>query len=186
MLIHKGTQTIETQRLLLRRFKPGDAEYMFKNWASDSEVFKFFSRNPHSEIGQTEKIVSEWIDAYSDDSCYNWAIELAEIGEIIGQISLVDLSEKYCLCEVAFTLGRHFWGKGMSTEALKAVINYMFNEIGINRVQGMHNTKNIGSGRVMQKSGMKLEGIMRQADINKNGEFGDLAVYGIVKSDLVI
>lgn len=185
MLTHKGTQPIETERLLLRRFKPSDAEYMFKNWASDSEIFKFFTRSPHSELSQTEQIVNEWVNGYSEDNCYNWAIELKEIGEIIGQISLVDLSEKYSSCEVACTVGRRFWNNGISTEATKAVINYLFKEIGMNRIEGRHNTLNLASGGAMQKSGMKFEGIMRQADINKNGDFCDLALYSILKSDLI-
>jgi ribosomal-protein-alanine N-acetyltransferase len=186
MLMHKGTQSIETERLLLRRFKLSDAEYMFKNWANDSEVFRFFRRNPHSDLSQTEQIVMEWVNAYTNDNSYNWAIELKEIGEIIGQISLVDLNEKYYSCEVAFTVGRSFWRKGNSTEGLKAVISYLFKEITMNRIEGRHNTLNFASGRVMQKSGMEFEGIMRQTDINKNGEFCDLAVYSILKSDLIV
>lgn len=73
------------------------------------------------------------------------------------------------------------------TEALMAVINYLFKEIGMNRIEGRHNILNPASGRVMQKSGMTLEGILRQAKINKkNGEFYDLAVYSILKSDLKV
>lgn len=185
MLTNKGTQSIVTERLLLRRFKQSDAEYMFKNWANDSEVFRFFRRNPHCDLSQTEQIIMEWVNAYTKDNYYNWAIELKEIGEIIGQISLVDLNEKYFSCEVAFTVGRAFWGKGISTEALKSVISYLFKEIDMNRIEGRHNTLNLASGRVMQKSGMKFEGIMREMDINKNGEFCDLAVYSILKSDLI-
>lgn len=186
MLTHKGTQSIETERLLLRKFKQSDAEYMFKNWAKDSEVFRFFRRNPHCDLSQTEQIVMEWVNAYTKDNSYNWAIELKEIGEIIGQISLVDLNEKYFSCEVGFSLGKPFWQKGISTEALKAVISYLFKEIAMNRIEGRHNTLNFASGRVMQKSGMKFEGIMREMDINKNGEFCDLAVYSILKSDLIV
>ena len=186
MLSHKGTQPIKTERLLLRRFKQSDAEYMFNNWANDSEVFRFFRRNPHSDLSQTEQIIREWVNEYTKVNSYNWAIELKDIGEIIGQISLVDLNEKYFSCEDAYTLGRSFWRKGISTEALDSVISYLFNEIGMNRIEGRHNTLNFVSGRVMQKSGMKFEGIMRQGDINKNGEFCDLAVYSILKSDLIV
>lgn len=71
------------------------------------------------------------------------------------------------------------------TEALKAVINYLFEEVGMNRIEARHNTLNPASGRVMQKSGMKFEGIMRQIKVNKYGEFYDLAVYSILKSDLI-
>lgn len=96
----------------------------------------------------------------------------------------MDLNEKYLSCEVAFTIGRSFWNKGLTTEGLKAIINYLFNEVGMNRIEARHNTLNIASGVVMQKVGMKFEGILRQVEINKHGEFYDLAVYSILKSDL--
>lgn len=157
MLIHKGTQPIETERLMLRRFKPSDSEYMFKNWASDSEVSKFLSWNPHRDLNETEQIIDNWINDYVKNDSYNWVIELKEIGEIIGQICVVHLNEKYYSCEIGYNVGRLFWGKGIMTEALKAVISYMFSEIGMNRIEARHNTLNPASGRVMQKSGMVNE-----------------------------
>lgn len=184
MLTHKGTQLIETERLLLRKFKPSDVEFMFKNWASDEEVFRFFTRHPHKDISQTEEIVKEWVNSYSQEDIYNWAIELKDKGEIIGQISIVHQSEKYSLCEVGLTVGRAFWGRGVGTEALKEVISFMINDIGFNRVEGKHNIMNLVSGKVLQKSGMIFEGTMRQADVNKEREFSDLQVYSILKSDL--
>jgi [ribosomal protein S5]-alanine N-acetyltransferase len=183
MLVHKGTQLIETERLVLRRFKQSDAEYMFKNWATDSEVSKFLSWNTHKDLNETRQIVDSWLNEYDKDSCYNWAIELKDFGEIIGQISLVGLYEKYCSCEVGYKIGRLFWGRGIMTEALKAVINYLFSEIGMNRIEAKHNTLNLTSGRVMQKSGMKHEGILRQAEVDKKGHFCNLAVYSILKSE---
>ncbi|MEW8994357.1 GNAT family N-acetyltransferase [Clostridium sp.] len=155
MLTHKGTRQIETGRLILRRFILSDSEFMFKNWATDSEVFRFFSRNPHSNFSETERVVKEWSNAYVYNNCYNWSIELKEIGEVIGQISIMTLNEKYYSCDVAYNIGKSFWGKGITVEALKAVTNYTFKEVGINRIEGKHNTLNTASGRVMQKSGMK-------------------------------
>jgi ribosomal-protein-alanine N-acetyltransferase len=95
----------------------------------------------------------------------------------------VDLNEKYCSCEVGYNISRLFWGKGIMTEALKAVISYLFIGIGMNRIEARHNTLNSASGSVMQKSGMKHEGILRQIKVDKNGHFYDLAVYSILKSD---
>ena len=184
-LRNKGTRLLETDRLILRRFKPGDAEDMFKNWAADSEVCKFSSWNPHKDVRETEKIVGDWINAYTNDNCYNWAIELKGVGEIIGQISVMNIDERHRSCSIGYNVSRFYWGKGIMTEALKAVITYLFKEIGINRIEGRHNTANPASGMVMQKAGMKLEGVMRQAKIDKNGEFYDLAVYSILKSDLI-
>ncbi|GAA0774365.1 hypothetical protein GCM10008908_24090 [Clostridium subterminale] len=139
----------------MRRFILSDSEFMFKNWATDSEVFRFFSRNPHSNFSEIERVVKEWSNAYVYNNCYNWSIELKEIGEVIGQISIVTLNEKYYSCDVAYNIGKSFWGKGITVEALKAVTNYMFKEVGINRIEGKHNTLNTSSGIVMQKSRMK-------------------------------
>ena len=181
MLMHTGTQQLETERLILRRFRPSDAEYMFKNWATDREVSKFLSWNPHKDLNETKQIVDSWFNDYVKNNCYNWAIELKDYREIIGQISVVGLKEKYCSCEIGYSLGRLFWGKGMMTEALKAVISYLFSEIGMNRIEAKHNTLNPASGRVMQKSRMKHEGILRQVQVDKNGHYYDLAVYSILK-----
>jgi len=183
MLIHKGTHQIETERLILRRFKPSDAEYMFRNWATDSEVSKFLSWNPHKNLNETNQIVDIWINDYAKKNRYNWAIELKGFHEIIGQISLVGLNEKYYSCEIGYSVGRFFWGKGIMTEALKAVISYLFSDIGMNRIEAKYNTLNPASGRVMQKAGMVHEGILRQVQIDKYGDFYDLAVYSILKSE---
>ncbi|GFZ29858.1 N-acetyltransferase [Clostridium zeae] len=183
MLTHKGTQSLEAERLLLRRFKTSDAECMFKNWATDSEVCKFLSWNPHKDLSETKQIVESWVNEYSNDY-YNWAIELKSTSEIIGQISLMNLDEKYLSCTTGYNIGRLFWGKGYMTEALNVVIDYLFKEIGMNRIEARYNTINIASGIVMQKAGMKFEGILRQAKVNKYGQFYDLAIYSILRSDL--
>ena len=108
---------------------------------------------------------------------------MKDFGEIIGQICVVGLNEKYSSCEVGYNVGRLFWGKGIMTEALKVVISYLFSDIGMNRIEAKHNTLNLASGRVMQKSGMKHEGILRQVQVDKNGHFKDLAIYSILKSE---
>lgn len=185
-MIDKGTQQIETQRLILRRFKPSDAKYMYKNWATDSEVCKFLSWNPHKDLSETDHIIEGWIKDYENAHKYNWVIELKDISEVIGQISIMHINEKYCSCSVGYNISRSFWGNGIMTEALKAVINYLIKEIGMNRIEARHNTLNPASGRVMQKAGMKFEGIMRQVQVNKYGQFYDLAVYSILKSDSLI
>ncbi|WP_160676327.1 GNAT family N-acetyltransferase [Clostridium sp. C8-1-8] len=183
MLIHKGTEQIETERLILRRFEMKDAEDMFRNWAADEEVCKFLSWNPHSNISETEQIVESWINSY-EANYYNWAIELKELGQVIGQLSLVGINEKYSSCMPGYNIGRSFWGKGFMTEALRAVIIYMLKDIGMNRIEARHNTLNIASGMVMKKAGMKFEGILRQVKVDKHGNFYDLAVYSTLKSDL--
>lgn len=185
MLLHKGTKAINTNRLLLRRFQIDDAYDMFKNWANDSEVSKFLSWKPHSSVEVTKKIIEGWVNEYINPNVYDWVIELKEIGEVIGSISIVNLDEKNYSCEIGYCMSRMYWNKGIMSEALKSVIDYLFSYIGFNRIVARHDTNNIASGKVMLKSGMKYEGTLRQVQI-RGEEFYDLAVYAILKNDWLI
>ena len=66
-----GTQTIETQRLILRRFRIEDADDMFNNWASDPEVTRFLTWPPHPEVEVTRRLLAEWISDYEDGGYFN-------------------------------------------------------------------------------------------------------------------
>ena len=94
MLAHKGTQTIETQRLLLRRAIYADAEPMFRNWASDPEVTKFLTWPTHSSIAVCEMVIGSWLQEYEKENYYQWMIELKEIGQPIGSISVVRQNDR--------------------------------------------------------------------------------------------
>ena len=179
---HCGIKTIETDRLILRRFKNEDSKNMFKNWASDPEVTKYLTWPAHSDIGITEFILSDWINSYEKEDFYNWAIELKEIGEVIGNISSVGNNDTIMKVHIGYCIGKEWWNKGIMSEALKAVIDYFFTEVEVNRVESRHDVNNPGSGKVMQKCGMIYEGTLRQADKNNLG-ICDTAYYGILKSD---
>ncbi|MBQ9765620.1 MAG: GNAT family N-acetyltransferase [Lachnospiraceae bacterium] len=166
---NKGTQRIETDRLILRQFRIEDAEPMYKNWASDPEVTKFLTWPPHKDVDLTRSLIEDWISRYAEPSYYHWIIELKGIGEVIGTISAVKLNEKIEAADVGYCMGKAWWGKGIMPEALRAVIAYFFEEVGLNRVAACHDVNNPKSGRVMQKAGMKQEGILRAAGRNNQG-----------------
>ena len=177
-----GTQKIETPRLILRRFRMEDAEDMFRNWAFDPEVTKYLTWPPHANISVTRKVLESWISSYEDGGCFNWAIEWKETGRAIGSITVVHLTEEIGAAEIGYCLGRAYWGRGIMPEALTAVENYLFDEAGLNRITAGHDVNNPKSGRVMEKAGMKREGILRQAGKNSQG-LCDMAVYAILKND---
>lgn len=178
-----GSKTIETERLILRRFKMEDAEAMYKNWASDKEVTKFLTWSPHSSVEVTKSILKDWVDNYKEDDFYQWAIILKENGdEPIGSISVVGKNEKVNMVHIGYCIGRKWWNTGVTSEALKALINYFFKEVGVNRIEAMHDPNNPNSGKVMMKCGMKYEGTMRQAGISNQG-ICDYSMYGILAKE---
>lgn len=182
MLTHKGTQTIETPRLILRQAVMEDAVPMFNNWASDPEVTKFLTWPTYQKVDTAHSILEMWINAYEKANFYQWMIELKEIHEPIGSISVVHLRDDIAQAEIGYCIGQRWWHKGIMTEALEAVINYLFAEAGMNRIEAKHDPNNPHSGGVMKKCGMKYEGTSRASDRNNQG-ICDTAHYAILRSE---
>ena len=164
-----GTKTIETKRLILRRFTVEDAQDMYDNWASDPEVTKFLTWPAHTSVDVTRFLLTDWVKRYEDGGYFNWVMEYKETGKAIGNISVVKLNEKTDSADMGYCMSRAYWGMGLMPEALKAVMDYLFDEVGLNRVAACHDVNNPKSGRVMEKAGMKQEGILRAAGRNNLG-----------------
>ena len=108
---HCGTQTIETERLILRQFKSEDADAMFKNWANDEEVTKYLTWSPHGTVDVTKEILKQWVDSYKDEKYYQWAIVLKEIDEPIGSISAVGMKESINMIHIGYCIGKKYRGR---------------------------------------------------------------------------
>lgn len=180
---HKGTKRIETENLILRKFEIQDAEAIYKNWGSDSEVTKFLTWGPMKDVAISKTVVKSWVEEYDKENFYQWAIVLKENGEDpIGTISTVRQDEGIGMVHIGYCIGRNWWNRGITSEALDAIIKYFMKEVKVNRVESRHDPLNPGSGKVMIKCGMKYEGTMRKADINNQG-ICDCAYYALLSED---
>ncbi|NLL73904.1 MAG: GNAT family N-acetyltransferase [Clostridiales bacterium] len=177
MINHIGTNSIETIRLILRRFKEEDTYDMHKNWASDKESLKFLSWGPYSDMGVTKGRIGTWIRQYDDKKVYNWAIYLKSIKEVIGQISVEISSDKEKSCEIGYCIGKEFWGREIVLEALRAVMHYLSSEVGYEKIIARHDVQNTASGRVMQKAGMKFQKRLLNVGHRRDGSLYDVDVY---------
>jgi ribosomal-protein-alanine N-acetyltransferase len=174
---HKGTQTIETMRLILRRFQLKDAKDMFDNWASDPLVCRYLSWGPHRELEDSRKRIVNWINNYGNENFYLWAIELKSDHTLIGSISLEISNEIDQSCEVGYCIGKSYWNRGIMTEALRAVMHYLFFEVGYIRIQAKHDVLNTASGKVMQKAGMHFAKTEYHVGTRRDGSRYDCDVY---------
>ena len=179
---HLGTIKLVTDRLILRRFTMDDAMNMYRNWASDPEVTKFLTWKTYESPETADTILKIWVENYEQPDFYQWAIELKEIGQPVGSISVVRLNNKVESAEIGYCIGRKWWKQGITSEALERVMRFLFDEVGVSRVEARHDVNNPNSGKVMQKCGMTLEGIHRQADMNNQG-LCDEACYAILKNE---
>lgn len=179
---HKGTVKIETERLVLRKFVMEDADSMFRNWHSDEKVTEFLRWKPVKTVQETESVLNQWILSYEDKSFYLWAIELKEINEPIGSISVVGKDETVNKIHIGYALSKKWWNHGITTEAFKAVIPFFFLEVGANRIESSHDPNNPKSGKVMAKCGLQYEGTLRENDWSNKG-IVDAMVYGLLRNE---
>lgn len=180
---HCGTQRLETERLILRRYVSEDAAAMYKNWASDPEVTKFLTWPTHSNQEISQMVIDVWINQYSNEDYYHWAIVFKDNGdEPIGDIAVVDMKEDISLVHIGYCISRTWWHKGITSEALKAVMDFLFDTVDVNRIESRHDPRNTNSGKVMKKCGMQYEGTLRSADRNNQG-ICDACYYALLKSE---
>lgn len=182
-MTHQGTKMLETDRLILRRFTPEDTRAAFENWESSSEVTKYLVWQPYADMEGVRGSLERWIAQYTRPDFYQWAIERKdEDCGPIGTISVVDHDDRAERASIGYCIGTRWWGRGIMTEALKRVIDFLFDEVGLQRVDSWHDPHNLASGAVMRKAGMHYEATLRRYDWNNQG-ICDACIYAIFKDE---
>jgi ribosomal-protein-alanine N-acetyltransferase len=173
---------LETPRLLLRPFAPGDAPTV-ERLAGDPLVADTTLSIPHP---YPPGGAVEWIGSHTEDWRDGRRLTLAvtRAGELLGAVALA-IHAQHARGELGYWIGRAFWGQGYATEAAGAVVRFGFAQLGMNRIQAHHFTRNPASGRVMQKLGLQLEGIHRQAFRRPGRGFEDVAAYAVLREEWV-
>lgn len=179
-----GTVTLTTPRLTLRRFTLDDAPAMYTSWTSDPKVTTYLSWSPHLSVQHTRALLAGWIAEYADPTVYRWGIEVASSGDLIGSIDARNADPAIDLKEIGYCLGSRWWGRGYMTEALRSVITFLLDRVGVNRVEAAHDPRNPASGRVMAKAGMRYEGTLRAAHRNNQG-LGDSMIWSTLRGELL-
>ena len=179
MLTHKGTITLRTPRLTLRRFTLDDAQGVFEAYTSDANVGKSLDLDSHTSIDETKEMLKEWTSGYDSATKYHWVIVYRDV--VVGEINLFDVADREERCELGYTLGSKWWNQGIATEAVAEIIRYAFEEVHFNKICAQHNTENVASGKVMQKNHMKQEGLFRAHKVKRDGTKYDTACYAILR-----
>lgn len=156
MLTHNGTKTIETERLILRRFEYTDDTAMLKYWIADEKIQSMYSEPVYSTKEEVKELLDIYIGSYEKDDYYRWAIIEKDCGECIGQIAYWLVDSKNHFAEIEYCIGKSFWGKGYAGEALQAVIDFTFSHTDFVKLEAYHRAENIKSGRVLEKSAMYI------------------------------
>ena len=158
-----------------------DAEDMFE-YASDPEVSKYTGWYAHNALEDSKLFLNYVTNSYRNNQVSSWGVVHKVDKKFIGTAGFINWNVEHARAEIGYALARKYWGKGYMTEVVHAIIYFGFSRIMLNRIEARCEIKNIASARVMEKVGMKYEGILRQHMFMK-GKYRDLKIYSITKDE---
>ena len=147
-----GTVELWTERMVLRRYRPEDADSLYRYLGTDPMMSAYSGWNPYATPEMAQETVRGFIDSYDDEHVYSWIMDID--GVIVGTIGAYDHNDDQI--EVGFSVVKYWQGRGLATEALKKVLEYLTENEGIPCVTAWCAADNIGSQRVLERAGMKL------------------------------
>lgn len=180
--IFKNFTTLETPRLILRKVQPQDKQDIF-TITSDRSVVRYTSTLEFTKsMEDVELLINIMTERYDKDLPTRWVIFHKEDKKVIGICGFYDYVPMYARAELGYALSRSYWGKGVGTEAAQAVVDFGFKNMNLNRIEATCDPENRPSSHILEKIGMKYEGILRQ-HIFKDGKYCDRKMYAMLRSD---
>ena len=175
----KDLPTLETERLILRKMVLNDAEAVFA-YASNSKVSRYTLWETHRSIEDSRAFLEFATQKYENGGEPDWGIVYRGNGCLVGACGLVNWEAEHARAEVGFVLSREYWGRGLRSEAVRAILRVGFERMNLNRIEARCIAENAASARVMEKAGMVYEGTLRQREYIK-GAYRDIKLYAILK-----
>jgi RimJ/RimL family protein N-acetyltransferase len=173
--------SLDSQRLRLRAFDVADAADV-RRLAGDRAIADTTLNVPHPyEPGMAEEWIESHEGLFTERKAVICAITLRHSGELIGAIGLT-LHPESRRAELGYWVGRAFWRNGYATEAACALMRWAFETLDVDRIYATHLTRNPASGRVMEKLGMRREGVLRR-HVRKWDQGEDIAIWGVLREE---
>lgn len=177
----KERPKIETERLLLRPFELSDGPRV-RELAGDKAIADTTLNIPHPyEDGIAEEWISTHQSKFEAGELVNCAIVVKSEQKLIGAMGLA-IDTRFNRAEIGYWVAKEYWNQGYCTEAAEAMLEYGFHKLDLHKITGTHITRNPASGTVMEKIGMRKEGILREHVI-KWDKHEDVVKYGILRKE---
>jgi RimJ/RimL family protein N-acetyltransferase len=175
--------TLRTPRLVLGEFTPGDGADV-QRLAGAREIADTTLAIPHPyELSHAVAWIEQQQQEAPGGPTFTFAVRLSSTGTLIGSVGLREIDLEHRQAELGFWIGRDWWGQGYAREAARAVVQFGFEALDLNRICAHHMARNPASGHVLVALGMQCEGVLRQR-VRKWGKYEDVVLYAILRSDL--
>ncbi len=175
------TPTLHTDRLQVRPFDDADADALYA-MHSNAHVMRYWDAPPWTERNRAQQFIEKCRRMANDGTGVRPAVDRLDDGGFIGWCSLTGWNPDYRSAELGYCFTEAAWGHGYATEAARAVLQWAYDTLDLNRVEARADTRNIASARVLEKLGFVREGTLRQ-DCIVDGDVSDSWVYGLIRSD---
>jgi RimJ/RimL family protein N-acetyltransferase len=173
--------SLSTNRLFLRQIQPQDAEDLFKTF-SDEEAMQFYGHEPHRSVDETHALIEQIQARYARREAIRWGITLKGEGRVIGSCGFHQFDTGFHRAETGYELHRTFWGQGVMTEAVSAILTYGFIELELHRVEAVIDIANERSKGLLLKLGFTYEGNLRQR-YSFRDRFEDEHYFGLLRDE---
>jgi ribosomal-protein-alanine N-acetyltransferase len=180
-LIFESFPKLNTQRLLLRQITQEDDQSLLEV-LSDEDTCKYLTHNAVNDIESIKRMIAGMQSFFDEKQRIRWGIAQKTDNTIVGHCGFFDIDKFNCSAEISYCLKSGSWGQGIMTEALDAMLKFGFEDYGFNRIVAKVMKGNAGSIKVLQKLGFVEEGILRES-LYKNGQYHDLIVFSVLKSE---
>jgi len=173
-----------TKRLILRPPTLKDAADIAAN-ANHIDVSRYLAFVPYPYSVKDARAFIRLCRKKAKKNPYNFGITLKPIGKVIGMIGLRGLDRFGKKAEVGCWLGKKYWGQGIGTEAMKAIMEFAFRKLKLVRLEAEVFVENKPSACLVKKAGFQKEGLKRKGTRAKStGKWHDTYVFGLLKSDV--
>ncbi|MBQ1502460.1 MAG: GNAT family N-acetyltransferase [Clostridia bacterium] len=179
--VFRDPPTLETRRLTLRKLKKSDWPDVF-DYARDPEVTKYLTWSSYNDERDAVKFLAYVLPRYKSGDYCDWAVVERATGRMIGTCGFTSFNFEANSAEVGYVLNRKRWGEEIAPEALRAVLRFGFTYLDLHRIEAHYIVGNEKSLRVMQKVGMKYEGILRDFMYVK-GDYVSVGVAAILANE---
>lgn len=179
--IYADLPILETDRLILRKLSMEDAENIY-SYGSNEEVSKYVTWDTHRTVADTKEYIEYVLRQYENGQIAPWGIEYKLNKQLIGTIDFVWWKPRHKSAEIGYVLHQDYWGKGITTEAARALLAFGFKNMELIRIQARCLVENIGSRCVMEKIGMSYEGTLRK-ELYIKGKHWDINMFSILKEE---
>jgi ribosomal-protein-alanine N-acetyltransferase len=169
------------ERVLLRELSASDAKDVFA-FSSDPEVQRYNAK-PHENLRETLAAIAEDRRSYERKQLIMWGVQLRDSGRVIGSVCIFDWNPYHRVANLGYAFAKDCWGRGLASDALRALIDFAFRRLELNRLEATTLVVNLRSVALLERLGFQREGTRRQRMLDNDGAFQDSALFGLLSSE---